>query len=183
MYPGSQDDNFLPFTCPMDHVLSPHDWKHVAFRDAAFLTSERLPPATRKRGIVDIDLVGRGAFDALSPERRARALPIGVSAAEARRLLESEATTREAPILRLPHTRDLICGIGGAKATREFNRAMQPVLRVPPWCSRCDRGCKKLLAKWLAPEQIGNAGRGSEWCLRTPPPPKFRHGQCVLNGA
>ena len=96
MYPGSQDDNFLPFTCPMDHVLSPHDWKHVAFRDAAFLTSERLPPATRKRGIVDIDLVGRGAFDALSPERRARAVLLLLLTARcslvARLLLASQVT-------------------------------------------------------------------------------------------
>ena len=33
MYPGSQDMPFLPFDCPMDHVLSPHDWAAVNYRD------------------------------------------------------------------------------------------------------------------------------------------------------
>ena len=26
MYPGSHDGKFVPFTCPMDHVLSPTAW-------------------------------------------------------------------------------------------------------------------------------------------------------------
>ena len=37
MYPGAQDGNFLPFDCPMDHVLSPTAWKGKAYRDAAFV--------------------------------------------------------------------------------------------------------------------------------------------------
>jgi len=38
-----QDGKFVPFTCPMDHVLSPHAWAggdHAAavpYRDAAML--------------------------------------------------------------------------------------------------------------------------------------------------
>ena len=44
-----QDGRFLPFTCPMDHVLSPYDWEQAGmqWRDAAFLESERLPKAAR----------------------------------------------------------------------------------------------------------------------------------------
>ena len=39
MYPGSQAGQFLPFACPMDHVLSPRAWHlaKVAYRPAAFL--------------------------------------------------------------------------------------------------------------------------------------------------
>lgn len=190
MYPGSQDHNFLPFDCPMDHFASPHEWADprngpVSYRDPSFLTSPRLP-ARVAQSIADVAVLPRDEYDRLPAEQRARALPTGMVADDAARMLGP--SLNEAAVLRLPHARGLLCGLsggggGGRAATREFNRAMQPVLRVPPWCSRCDRGCKKLLAKWLAPEQIGNAGRGSEWCLRTPPPPKFRHGQCVLNGA
>ncbi|EOD35190.1 hypothetical protein EMIHUDRAFT_441009, partial [Emiliania huxleyi CCMP1516] len=46
MYPGSQDAPFLPFACPMDHVLSPAAWAkaEVDYRDGSFLSSPRLSP-------------------------------------------------------------------------------------------------------------------------------------------
>lgn len=180
MYPGSQDANFLPFTCPMDHVLSPHDWRDFAYRDASFLSSPRLPPAARA-GIVDVRLTSAEAYAALPQEQRARTLPRGISAARARRLLNADADARDAAILRVSDTRGLLCGIGGPDATREFNKVSRPLLRAPPWCARCDAGCMKTLPQWLSAEQIGSTrsrGWGGEWCLRTPTPPPFEVGKC-----
>ena len=108
-------------------------------------------------------------------------LPLGITAAEAGRLLSGVS---EAAVLRLTHTRGLLCGIGGRpKAAREFNRLARTLLRAPPWCTRCSQreGCPKKLAEWLTPEQIGSHRGVGEWCLRTPLPPAFQPGQCVLN--
>ena len=61
MYPGSQDANFVPFTCPMDHVLSPGEWARAGqpYRDAAFLSDSRF--ASRA---VEISLLPRATYDA-----------------------------------------------------------------------------------------------------------------------
>ena len=181
MYPGSQDDNFLPFNCPMDHVLSPHDWKasKVDYRDAAFLTSHRLSQSA-KNGIVDVTILPVEDYERLPSSKRINMLPGGggLSANEARRLL-GRKRLREAPILRLPHTRDLLCAYGGAGSTRAFNTFAKPLLRAPNWCARCEAGCRKQLPTWLSEEQIKANGRGwGEWCLRTPSPPLFAAGGC-----
>lgn len=171
----------------MDHVLSPYDWRAsgTPYRDASFLDSPRLPREIA-HGVVDLELASdRKAYDAMPSEQRARALPLGVEATEAVRLLERAATTRDAPILRLPHARGLLCGLGGSdpEPTRAFNELARQLLRVPPWCSRCNgpRGCQPLLRQWLTAEQIGASARRSEWCMHTPAPPPFQHGQCVPN--
>ena len=67
-----------------------------------------------------------------------------------------------APILRLPHTRDLLCAYGGAGSTRAFNTFAKPLLRAPNWCARCEAGCRKQLPTWLSAEQIKANGRGWE---------------------
>ena len=48
MYPGAQDGNFLPFVCPMDHVLSPTEWQQVGqpYRDASWLGRALTPALT-----------------------------------------------------------------------------------------------------------------------------------------
>ena len=86
MYPGAQDGAFLPFVCPMDHVLSPTDWAQEPYRDAAFLDSPRLPAATRS-SLADVHLMPRAQFDALPPGGRQHALPLGVTDSEAVALL------------------------------------------------------------------------------------------------
>ena len=114
-------------------------------------------------------------------------------------------------MLRLQHARGLLCGLGAAggaavggthaaaadesRQVVEFNRIAQRVLQAPDWCARCDATCQqRVLPKWLFPEQLAeqqqSAGRrgwwrarGPEWCMRTPPPPQFEAGACVLNVA
>ncbi len=187
MYPGSQRDNFLPFDCPMDHVLSPAAWKGAAYRDAAFLASPRLKPALA--AAVDVQLLPRAAYDA-QPRAAAAAsaagaggartavLPQGTTAPEAARLLSAY---EDATLLRLPHARGLLCGVADGEA-RAVNAYLKPLLQVPPWCSRCRGGCAKLIRErqWLSEEQIGHSW-GDEWCMRVPPPPPFERGRCVLN--
>uniref|UniRef100_A0A6V2UW24 Uncharacterized protein n=2 Tax=Emiliania huxleyi TaxID=2903 RepID=A0A6V2UW24_EMIHU len=209
MYPGSQDAPFLPFACPMDHVLSPAAWAkaEVDYRDGSFLSSPRLSPEltaaaagppllddrerrllTRlccEQAAVDVQLLERSAYDvAAAAGGGATLLPLGATAVEAAKLLGGR--NGGAALLRLPHARGLLCGVGGRPAaTREFNHFAQPLLRAPAWCARCAKreGCPSNLAKWLTPEQTGSPRGHGEWCLRTPPPPRFRPGQCVLNDA
>ena len=203
MYPGSQDAPFLPFACPMDHVLSPHEWaaSSVDYRDASFLLSPRLPREVAE-SVVDVRLLGRKEYDTWKggglgregsfhhleggmeggSSQTVATLPLGTTAHEAADLLQRSGAGRAA-VLRLPHARGLLCGIGGASAqpTLDFNRLARRVLRAPPWCTRCDRGCKLLLERWLSSEQIGRPRGFGEWCLHTPPPMEFRHGTCTPN--
>ena len=71
-----------------------------------------------------------------------------------------------------------------AAETQRFNQLAERVLRPPPWCARCDRTCQQnTLPRWLSTKQIEAHARGwrPEWCLQTPPPPRFEVGKCVLN--
>ena len=88
MYPGAQDGKFLPFVCPMDHILSPTDWQQAGepYRDAAFLESSRLPAATRT-SVAEMHLLPRVDFDALPQGSRQHALPLGLTDSEAVTLL------------------------------------------------------------------------------------------------
>ena len=180
----------------MDHVLSPHEWatRKVDYRDHTFLHSPRLPRAV-SASVVDLRLVERATYERATYERRTppigrghghpesvATLPLGTTVHEATELLKQSGADRAA-VLRLPHARGLLCGIGSpsAQPTLDFNRLARRVLRAPPWCTRCDRGCKQVLQKWLAPEQIGRPRGFGEWCLQTPSPSEFRHGACTLN--
>lgn len=115
-------------------------------------------------------------------------MPTGSTAADVAEMLERSGAAKAA-IVRLPHARGLLCGMGGktpaddARATATFNRLAGRLLRAPPWCARCDRGCDRVLSQWLTSEQIGGVRPGREFCLRTPAPPRFRQGQCVSNAA
>jgi len=172
MYPGSQDAPFLPFACPMDHVLSPAAWAkaEVDYRDAAILDQ----PQLRASGaVVDVGLEPRPGWT-----RKAGSLPLGTSAAEARELLKPLAAT---PVLRLPHARGLLCSIDDDAA---FNSLADRLLRIPTWCAKCFQPCSKELAGWLPAEEIRRGGGWDKmsYCMKVDVPPKFdAGGACSLN--
>lgn len=176
MYPGAQDGKFVPFVCPMDHVLSPAVWKQEPYRDAAFLDSPQLP-ASVKKGIVDVQLIERAAFDASPKFLQRPALPYSTTDEEARALLSSLEAT---PMLRIPHARGLFCGFLTAEATKAFNYRTEALLQVPMWSAKCYTPCDKQLAKWLTPEQRTGA-RGNFFTMHVPRPPRFQFGKCMSN--
>ena len=118
MYPGSQDHPFLPFRCPMDHYLSPHEWQRagVAYRDAAFLASPRrqvhhYPAATFELPLAD---ASARLLSPTAPVRLAQAIAGTSSISDVAVVSRTEyealpaATQRRA----LPH------GVDAHKATR-----------------------------------------------------------------
>lgn len=183
MYPGAQEGKFVPFTCPMDHVLSPAQWKGEPYRDAAFLERNQ---HGRAQSVADIRLLPRAAFDALPPAAQRGALPLGTTDAEVQTLLGTHGLDT-ASVLRLPHARGLLCGLSSRDATSNFNGVSGRLLRVPQWCAKCFQPCKQELAKWLGPDVKSaggwGMGGGNFYCLDVPAPPAFRHGECVLNVA
>ena len=194
MYPGAQDGNFVPFVCPMDHVLSPTAWAQasVPYRDAAFLQSPQRERAVATAvatggsaaGIAELQLVSRQAFDALAPAAQRTALPLGTTDAEAKALLSKHGLDGVG-VLRLPHARGLLCGLESAAEASELNKLAARVLRVPQWCAKCYQPCAQELARWIGAD---GAKRGGTWggggnffCLDVPVPPAFVQGSCVLN--
>uniref|UniRef100_A0A7S3BAD7 Uncharacterized protein n=1 Tax=Haptolina ericina TaxID=156174 RepID=A0A7S3BAD7_9EUKA len=185
MYPGSEGAPFLPFKCPMDHVLSPAAWQraNLDFRDSSFLTRPQLQPALAN-STVDVSLVppvdsklGQ-SLPATTPSTAM--LPMHTTTDEAVRLLGSGAAG-SATLLRIPHARGILCGLGSASEVAEFHRIAR-VLTTPAWCTRCHGGCQRLLARWFKPDELPGAGRGTtEWCMQPPRPPAFSFGKCVLN--
>lgn len=173
MYPGSQDGNFVPFGCPMDHVLSPVAWERekLAYRDPIFLDQ----PQFRAAGAVrNLSLVERpGGAGASAPPGT---LFLGSSTDEARAALAAVANV---PVLRLPHARGLLCSVDDPDS---FNAMAARVLSVPSWCAKCFQPCEQELAKWLPADEIK---RGAQWgqsfCLPQRPLPKFQRGACSLN--
>jgi hypothetical protein len=191
MYPGAQDGRFVPFVCPMDHVLSPTTWARegTAYRDAAFLDApRRLALAKRATGgadtpIAELRLLPRASFDALPPAAQRGALPLGTTDTEVAKLLAAHGLEK-AGVLRLPHARGLLCGLDGAAAASRANQLASRLLRVPQWCAKCFQPCSQELAKWLGPNAGGRSmwGGNNYFCLDVPLPPAFQPGQCVLNG-
>lgn len=179
MYPGAQDGRFVPFVCPMDHVLSPTGWAKagVAYRDAAFL--ERLQERSGGIDLVDVHVGGADGADSVSGGSGVR-LPLGLSDQHAARLLAPYAHTR---VLRLSHARGLLCGIEGGERADSFGRLLRPpwpengLLTPPPWCSTCFARCDVELRKWLTPEAIAKGvdrGNPNRWCARWEPPPPLQ---------
>jgi len=172
MYPGSQDADFLPFVCPMDHVLSPAEWEAAGqpYRDAAFLEDSRVSGP-----LVEIGLTPRAEYKASSttaPADAAVVLPTPLDDEEAKRRL---APFSASPLLALPHARSLLCGISSEAERREFNDLAQRLLRIPDWCSTCFSKCSDELAKWFSPEEIAAGADGpNRWCARFQVPPALR---------
>ena len=200
MYPGAQDGKFVPFVCPMDHVLSPTAWSAAKqpYRDASFLEGHptfRYAPtldaaaAQATTAIADLRVLPRKDFDALPAAERRGVLPQQTTDAEAKALLQASGLA-DVAVLRLPHTRDLLCGLSSDALVRDVNALSQKVLRVPQWCAKCYQPCAQELAKWLGPK-VGDGGGRIGWgmggpnfyCLDVPLPAQFRSGECVLNKA
>ena len=161
MYPGSQDGKFVPFTCPMDHVLSPSAWhtSGVAHRDSGFvdrLLSQR--PGTLVR---EIHVGDDGAA--------ATNLPLGQSEAQVAQHLTRYASDT---VLRLSRARGLLSGLEGD--VHAFNRLAALILTPPPWCSTCFQRCDVELKRWLDTGTIEKGARGqgpNRWCAPITEPP------------
>ena len=186
MYPGAQDGKFVPFVCPMDHVLSPAAWARAgqAYRDAAFLESPRLGLRGKAGAVAELRLLPRAEYDQMAPAQRRGALPLGTTDAEVREALAASGL-ESATVLRLPHARGLLCGVG-ADHVAKVNALSNNVLQVPQWCAKCYQPCAQELAKWLPPEEAKSShgwlgGGGNFWCLNVRTPPPFKAGTCVLN--
>ena len=178
MYPGAQDGNFVPFPCPMDHILSPAAWAKagVGHRDAAFLDT------LAERGVrpVEVLLLPRAQHRALLARPRVAlldALPLGTSDGEAAKLL---AHLRAAPLLRLQHARGLLCALD---APQTFNDLAASLLRAPAWCSRCSQPCEEQLAPWLPAERVRAArpapAEQHAVCFQPPLPAPLRSDGCA----
>jgi len=178
MYPGAQDGNFVPFPCPMDHILSPAAWAKagVGHRDAAFLDT------LAERGVrpVEVLLLPRAQHRALLARPRVAlldALPLGTSDGEAAKLL---AHLRAAPLLRLQHARGLLCALD---APQPFNDLAATLLRAPAWCSRCSQPCEEQLAPWLPAERVRAArpapAEQHAVCFQPPLPAPLRSDGCA----
>jgi len=192
MYPGAQDGDFLPFTCPMDHVLSPTDWEGagVSYRDAAFLESSQMQTRAATAaaggatgaatGTAAVRVLTRAEYDGLDAAAKGAALPTGVTTNQAKELLAAHAA---APVLRLSHVRGLLCGIDDDAEREAFARLAGSLLRVPAWGAKCFQPCASELAQWLSADEIsaGGGGRGNFFTLHLKPPPAFRAGACVPN--
>ena len=180
MYPGAQDGDFLPFTCPMDHVLSPFDWEasDVDYRDTAFLESAQMAPKAAATATVRV--MPRSEYDGLDAATKGAALPTGVTTGQAKELL---AAHEAAPVLRLTHVRGLLCGIDDDAERDAFARIAGSLLRVPAWGAKCFQPCASELAQWLSADEIsaGGGARGNFFTLHLKPPPAFRAGVCVPN--
>ena len=172
MYPGSQHDPFLPFACPMDHVLSPTEWRKAAahfvdYRDAVFLDSPRLAAALRD--VVDVRILPRAEYDALPAHAKAAALPLGVSDSDAVARL---SPLQNAPVIRLESALGLLCGVDDAAARRELNAEAARLLNVPAWGAKCFQPCKSELKEWLSDDEIARGAQGANFfSLRVPKPP------------
>ena len=168
MYPGSQDAPFVPFVCPMDHVLSPAAWAEagVAYRDASYLEGASPAPEVVE---VQVGAAGGAAGGARGPAQ----LRLGISDAEAARALQP---FEAAPVLRLSTARGLLCGLDLPPAELAAHNALAArLLRPPDWCSTCFQKCEAELAKWLQPEAIRAGADGERrWCARFQPPPPLR---------
>ena len=194
MYPGAQDGQYVPFVCPMDHVISPFEWneKGVPYKDHLFLkpfegTGEIIEIAVGAHGGAATEGAHGGAIKGGGQPsgRAALRLPLGQSAAAVRRALAPYANAR---VLRLEHTRSLLCGLGGAEAlepnaAREPNTAHEPntaldpntalepagarrlaqlvpaLLKPPSWCAKCYQPCQSELKGWLDADTIRRGWR------------------------
>ncbi|KOO52746.1 glycosyltransferase family 77 protein [Chrysochromulina tobinii] len=203
MYPGAQDGQYVPFVCPMDHVLSPFEWneKRFPYKDHLFLkplegTGEIVEIAVAEiAGEIAVGADGGGATKGGATEggaqddapaategggqpsgRAALRLPLGQSAVAVRRALAPYASAR---VLRLEHTRALLCGLGGAETfeadgARRLAQLIPALLKPPSWCAKCYQPCLSELKGWLDADTIRRGWRkegGEEfWCAHFEPP-------------
>ena len=152
MYPGAQDGNFLPFDCPMDHVLSPTAWKgsgvprrRLRRRAAA---RPRAPPPPRCACC-------RAPSTTRCRRTPAAALPLGVSDSDAVARL---SPLQNAPVIRLESALGLLCGVDDAAARRELRRG-GAAAGVPAWGAKCFQPCKSELKEWLSDDEIARGAR------------------------
>jgi len=137
MYPGAQaDGNYMPFECPVDHVLQLSAWRRmgVAYRDARFAESggaldgavlavvkppggERVPGATAIVELPSKPLTDMEALDLLGP----------TSPAGAAKVLKV-----------LPTAGSVFCTFADESARAAFDKRFAALIgAIEPWCSEC----------------------------------------------
>lgn len=180
MYPGAQDGRFVPFVCPMDHVLSPSAWHEagVSYRDAGFL--DQLLTRHQKAGAMATSPLIREIRVAEHPgvEGNGIDLPLHITDVQAGKLLEPHSSV---PLLRLSRVRGLLCGLEASDGVAsqgkvgQFNQLAAKILSPPPWCSTCFQRCDSELTRWLDAETIARGAKGqgpNRWCAPIASPPE-----------
>ena len=195
MYPGAQDGQFVPFTCPMDHVLSPTGWGKagIPYRDAIFIDNLHDPTITGQPPptIAEIDVGGAPSAEGGRRADGRRWLPLGLSDVQAAKQL---APWADAQVIRLSSARGLLCGLEGSDRVRAFERLLRPpwptngLLTPPPWCSTCYKRCDVELRQWLEPADIAKGAdpaNPNRWCARWEPPAALpdANGACAAVAA
>ena len=155
----------------MDHVVSPRAWQQagVPYENARFL--ERGPGVQGADGEPGPRVTEVSIGSSAEPASEPASLPLGISEAQvAERLLG----LAQAPVLRLQHTRGLLCGLKSDSLRRRMGLlTAQGLLTPPPWCSTCFRPCKVELRTWLDEAAISKGADGANrWCahFESPPP-------------
>ena len=185
---GLEAEEYLPFLCPVDHVLDAARWRE---QEAPLYTHEMrelydevqhevrkvhgearevqglaLPPRATRVGV-------RGEGGAVHEGDRDAALI--VSRGSAAQLAAALAPLREAPLLELPWrdgSRVVSSGQGGgdAAAQHELERQARALLGGPRggWCAPCGGACRSRLPSMLLQVRASDrrSGRGPDvYCL------------------
>jgi len=192
---GLEAEAYLPFGCPVDHVLDAARWReqgvplytHELYDHELYELYERAQHGAQHGARRE---VGHGEAHALAPPPRAtrvgvrgaggeaheggRDAALVVSPGSAAQLAAALAPLQEAPLLEIPWRdgRRLVSSgeAGDAAAERELERLARALLGGPRggWCAPCDGGCRARLPSMLLQVRASDrrSGRGPDvFCL------------------
>jgi hypothetical protein len=187
---GLEAEEYLPFRCPVDHVLDAARWQE---QEVPLYTHEmrgEMQHETVDAVQHEVQHAVHGEVQELAPPPRAtrvgvrgeggaahegeRDAALIVSQGSAAQLAAALAPLREAPLLELPWrdgNRVVISGQGGdAAARRELERLARALLGGPRggWCAPCGGACRSGLPSMLLQVRASDrrSGRGPDvFCL------------------
>jgi len=126
MYPGAQTGDYLPFMCPMDHLVSPAAWvdSGVDFRAHGFLYGhfrDRVPKSIREHPVRSLAVPG------LASESDVRLAAAALS---------------HVPVISLSDAHTAFCRFDGEDDNSAFEALISKLLKPIPWCAECHpEGC------------------------------------------